>query len=203
MYCSECGQQARGKFCCHCGAALAAEAAAPFDWRHSCDFDRIRQTPDVSRRVEQAKATARTKVPASQLLGLIDAAATPFTGGLSSMAIAKIAQPLASRMGLNSEKDRRECVALPPGVVLGNLAVRLASIEHTITSVVHGEHGCQVQATLPADLRAMESRLTIEVCRTETGDTQVAASVLIEGQWYDWGKCQSGLDQLFAGLRAA
>lgn len=203
MYCSECGQEASGKFCSNCGEPLAGSRQDAFDWRESCDYERILQVEAVRRRVSVAKDSARNRVSGSHLLGLVDAAASPLTGGVSSLAIAKVAQPLAARMGLKTEKARREFLSAPPGAVLANLAVTLAAVEHTIASVVFGEHGCMVRATLPADLRAMESQLSVEVRRGQDGGSWVVATALIEGQWYDWGKCKSGLDRLFSGLNAA
>jgi hypothetical protein len=48
----------------------------------------------------------------------------------------------------------------------------------------------------------MDGKLSITVRRHPQG-THVAARALIEGQWYDWGKCQRGLDELFQSLRPA
>ena len=204
MFCSECGCRVTGKFCSSCGTRVQLGAKAHcdvFDWRQSCDFERIRHVAEVHQRVEQAKSAA-SGVSGSQMLGLIDAAASPLMGGLSSLAIAKVTQPLTAKLGFKTGKERRELVMLPPGEVLANLAVTLASIEHSITSVTFGDNHCHIQATLPPDLRAMEVRLAVNVERAEQG-AWIAATAVVEGQWYDWGKCQSRLDRLFTGLRAA
>jgi len=204
MFCSECGCGVSGKFCSNCGTRVQLGGEADygeFDWRQSCDFERITRVAEVRQRVEQAKSDA-DKVSGSQMLGLIDAAASPLMGGLSSLAIAKVTQPLTAKLGFKTGKERREFVTLPPGQVLANLAVTLASIEHSITSVTFGDDHCHIQATLPPDLRAMEACLTVKVERAEQG-AWIAASAVVEGQLYDWGKCQSRLDRLFTGLRAA
>jgi hypothetical protein len=133
---------------------------------------------------------------------LIDAAASPLMGGLSGLAIAKVTQPLTAKLGFKTGKKRREVVMRTPGEVLANLAVTLAPIEHSITGVTFGDNYCHIQATLPPDLRAMEVRLAVNVERAAQG-TSIAATAVVEGQWYDWGKCQSRLDRLFTGLRAA
>ncbi len=203
MFCSECGLEVSGKFCSSCGTRvqLGAEADCVFDWRQSCDFERITRVAEVHQRIEQAKSAA-DKVSGTAMLGLIDVAISPLTGGLSSLAITKAAQPLAAKLGFKTGKERRELAMLPPGEVLANLAVTLASIEHSITSVTFGGNHCHVQATLPPDLRAMELLLAVNVERAEQG-TWIAATAVIEGQWYDWGACRSRLDRLFVGLRAA
>jgi hypothetical protein len=204
MFCSACGCRVSGKFCASCGARVQPDAEADcdvFDWRRSCDFNRITRVAEVHQRVQQAKSAA-SGVSSSQMLGLIDAAASPLMGGLSSLAIAKITQPLVAKLGFKTGKERREFVMLPPGEVLANLAVTLASIEHSITSVTFGDNQCRIQAILPPDLRAMEVRLTVNVERAEQG-AWIAATAIVEGQWYDWGKCQSRLDRLFTGLQAA
>lgn len=205
MYCSECGNEAAGKFCCHCGAALQdVDGGQPrdFEWRESCDYERIVQVAEVRRRVEAARAGAGKKVSSSQLLGLIDSAAAPLMGGLSSVALARIAQPLSARVGLKTGKERREFVNTHPGVVLANLAVALVTIEHTLTRVTPAPDACTLEATLPADLRSMDAALVVTVERAEHG-AWISATASVAGAWYDWGKCQSGLDQLFRGLRAA
>ena len=204
MFCSECGSGVSGKFCSNCGTRVQHGAKAEseaFDWRQSCDFERITRVAEVHQRVEQAKSNA-DMVSGSVLLGLIDAAASPLMGGLSSVAIAKATQPLTAKLGFKTGKERRELTALPPGELLANLAVSLASIEHSITSVTFDNDHCHIEATLPPDLRAMEVRLAVKVERAEQG-AWIAATAVVEGQWYDWGKCQSRLDRLFTGLRAA
>lgn len=204
MFCSECGFEVSGKFCSNCGTQVQRSAEAEcdvFDWRQSCDFERITRVAEVRQRVEQAKSAA-TGISGSQILGLIDAAASPLMGGLSSLAIAKVTQPLTSKLGFNTRKERREWGMLPPGEVLANLVVTLASIEHSITNVTFEDDHCCIQATLPPDLRAMEVLLTVNVERTEQG-AKITATAVVEGQWHDWGKCASGLDRLFTGLRAA
>ncbi len=204
MFCHECGLRVNGKFCSGCGTRVQLDPEVNcdvFDWHQSCDFERITRVAEVRQRVEQAKSAADT-VTGPLMLGLIDAAASPWMGGLSSLAIAKVAQPMTAKLGFKTEKERREFVMLPPGQVLANLAVTLASIEHSITVVTFGDNDCHIQATLPPDLRAMELRLAVDVERAEQG-AWIAATAAVEGQWYDWGKCQSRLERLFNGLRAA
>lgn len=208
MFCSECGAGVHGKFCSNCGTRVQPGTEANgsvigvvFDWRQSCDFERITQVAEVRQRVADAKSAANN-VNGSAILDLVDAAASPFTGGISSLAIAKVAQPLTAKLGFKTQKERRELVTSPPGEVLANLAVTLAPLEHSITSVTFHENDCHVQATFPPDLRAMEMRLDVDAERGERG-TWISATAAVDGQWHDWGKCQSRLDRLFTGLRAA
>lgn len=205
MYCSECGHQAAGKFCSNCGTPLGIVDVAlepDFDWRESCDYARIVDEPEVRQRIAAAKAAAEGNVSGSQMLELIDAVASPLMGGLSSVTIAKVAQPITTRLGFKTGKERREFILLPPGVVLANVAVALESIEHTLASVDHDDQQCVLEATLPADLRAMAAKLSIRVQRAEQG-SWLAAAAKVHGAWYDWGKCQKGLDHLFQKLCAA
>lgn len=210
MYCSECGNEACGKFCSHCGTALAEAAGRQdtnFDWRKSCNYERVVRTLEVTKRIEAAKAAASAKISGSQMLGLVDAAAAPLMYGLSSVAIAKVVQPLYGKMGIKTGKQRREFLQLPPGVVLANIAVALAAVEHTMTDVVASDHQCKLKAMLPADLRSMESHLSLTIQRAESTErnqgTWVAAEAMVEGQLFDWGKSQSRLDQLFTQVRMA
>jgi len=202
MFCSECGCEVSGKFCSACGTRVQLDAIhKPFDWRHSFDFERITRVAEVHDRVEQAKSNSGM-TSSSVLIGLLDAAASPLMGGLSSLTIAKAAQPITAKLGFKTEKQRRELMLLPPGEVLANLAVTLASIEHSVDYIRLGDNACQIQVTLPPDLRVMELRLVINVEGVEQG-IWITATAEAKGQWYDWGKCQSRLDRLFTGLRAA
>ncbi len=209
MYCSECGAEAAGKFCAHCGTPLAASPAGPaadFDWRESCDFEQICKVAEVHRRIEAARHQAGGRVSGTQVLELVDTLAAPLMGGLSSVAMAKITKPMTTKLGLKTGKDRREFLMLPPGVVLANIAVALAEANHTITAVEYDAQRdadrATIEATVEADLRGMEAKLAVAVERGEAG-TWVIARARIDGQWYDWGKCQKRLDQLFANLRTA
>lgn len=205
MYCSECGHQAAGKFCSNCGSPLGIVDVVlepEFDWRQSCDFERIVQVPEVRERIDAAKAAAGAKISGSQLLGLFDAVASPLMGGLSSIAIAKVAQPITTKLGFKTGKERREFLLLPPGVVLANLAEALESIEHNLSSVSSDDRQCTLQATLPADLRAMDAKLSVQVERAEDG-CWIAAVAMVHGAWHDWGKCKNGINRLFDKLRAA
>jgi hypothetical protein len=205
MYCSECGKQAAGKFCCHCGVALQAgpvDLPPPGDWEESLDYHRILRVPEVRARVDAATAEAERGFSGPRLLKLIDQAATPLTGGVSSLALSKIAQPLTAKLGLRTCKDRTEMIALPPGRVLANIAVGLARAGYGDVEVKQFPDTCQFTVTLPADLRSMEGTLSITVSGSSAG-TLVTAEALIEGVWYDWGRCKRQLDDLFGAAKVA
>ena len=209
MYCTECGQRAAGKFCRHCGTAISTlsgdapgNAYSAFDWEQSFDYEAILQVPEVRSRRAQAAAKAAQGVSSKKLLQLLDQAATPLTGGMSSIALSKIAQPLTAKLGFKTGKERRESIALPPGRVLANIAVALAHAGGEQVRAEPSSEGCQLTAILPADLRSMEGKLSLAFARQ--GDfTLLFAQMLIEGVWYDWGKCNRQLDSLFAAAKMA
>jgi len=208
MFCHECGQRAVGKFCSHCGTAIAAGQGEPkpaevlANWEESFDYDAIVQVPEVATRMKLATEQAERGVSGQKLMQLIDQAATPLTAGVSSLALARITQPFTAKLGFKTGKDRRESIALPPGRVIANLAVAFARAGLADVKACHSPEVCELTAVLPVDLRALEGKLSITVSR-EIATTLVSAAALIEGAWYDWGKCTRRLDDLFTAARQA
>src|SRR5690606_35824347 len=98
--------------------------------------------------------------------------------------------------------SHRELFALPPGKVLAQVLIALAEHGHKLTQVDQSPDRCTLSAAIPADLCSIDGVLRIAVSRA-AGGTQLEAEALIEGQWYDWGKCRRRLDELFANVRSA
>ena len=172
------------------------------DWEDSIEYQIVSDAPEVRAAIAQAKLQARQGVSSSQLLQVADQVATPFTAGVSSITIAKIAQPLYAKLGLKTGKERNELLPLRPGRALACILCALARQRNEVVDIQQADDACTLTALLPADLRGMDGKLTISVRRHQQG-TLVTAQALIEGQWYDWGKCQRGLDALFASFRQA
>lgn len=211
MFCSDCGRQAEGKFCCHCGAALARSPATsgverlepvPIDWEDSLDYEIVRDAPEVRSAIERAEAAFRQGPSGAQYLQIVDSVATTFTGGVSSIAIAKLVQPLYAKWGLKTQKEHSERFALKPGRALAGVLIALSRRGRSVLDARNESQACVVTAALPADLRSLDGKLFITV-RPDLAGSQVTAQARIDGQWLDWGKCRHGIDQLFADVRQA
>ena len=206
MFCSQCGCRAEGKFCCQCGAPLSVAAPpsepAHVDWEQSLDYEVVRAAPDVRAAIARAEAKSRQGVSGAQYLQLVDGVAATFTGGVSSVAIGKIVQPLCAKLGMTTSKQRAERLPIPPGRALADVLVALAGKGRPIAGVVQEPDFCELTAVLSADLRSLDGTLLVTVRRDLAGSL-VAAEARIDGQWYDWGKCRRGLDDLFDDMRRA
>jgi hypothetical protein len=133
---------------------------------------------------------------------LADSIASSLTGGVSSLAVAKLVQPLYAKFGMKTSKQRAEFSPLPTGEVIARLLVALARLGYAPAEMSHDHESCTIEVTMPVDLRGMEGTLRLVVTRHIAG-TQIAAAAQIEGQWYDWGLCQSRVDRLFETFRSA
>jgi len=59
--------------------------------------------------------------------------------------------------------------------------------------------GCTFNASLPSDVFSLEGDLAVSV-RRSGAHTEVGGVTRINGQFFDWGKSNRCLDQLFADL---
>jgi hypothetical protein len=208
MYCTECGTQGNGKFCGQCGHPLGGQGRTappplpPVDWTHSLDHAVVSSAPAVREQIAMAEVRASQKLDGEQLFDVVDKMVQPLTSGVSARLAAKLAKPLTSALGIRTGKQHREVLALPPGKVLAQVLVALAEFGHKLTKVEQQPHSCTLLATIPTDLCSLEGLLKLTITRLPHG-TELAAEAVIEGQWYDWGKCQRRLDELVQSVRTA
>ncbi len=209
MFCTECGTPGEGKFCGQCGHPLNASSAPkgpprlpPVDWTWSLDYLVVSSAPQVRAELEMAEARAGQKVGGDKLIDAVDQVMQPFTGGVSTRLAAKLSKPLTSALGFKTGKSHREVFALPPGKVLARVLIALAEHGHKLTGVEQRPDQCTLTAAIPADLCSIDGALRVTVARA-AGGTELQAEALIEGQWYDWGKCRRRLDELFENVRGA
>ncbi len=201
MYCSDCGERATGKFCCHCGHAIGREQPT-VDWRESLDYQVVSTVPEVRDAVARALRTAQQGVNGSQVLQLADGIASSFTGGVSSLAVAKIAQPLYAKMGLRTCKQRSEFAMQPPGEAIAGMLYALAQQGLTPYDATHNAESCVMRVVMPADLKLLEGVLTVTVKRHVAG-AHITVAAQVDGQWIDWGVCQHRIDKLFTSIQRA
>ena len=127
MFCSECGQPARGKFCSNCGFALSGEGSATElvetkingaeiikaeivpDWDHEVCYETILQYPGVRTTIERHAALAPKRMSGEQFLKLADKV---IPMGVSMEGVAAVAQP--SSRGWESRPANSGCGKSPP-----------------------------------------------------------------------------------------
>jgi len=212
MFCSECGQKVRGKFCCHCGTPLASvsadtpaadgtpeavEAEVVIDWDVEVSYETLMRSAEVRQTIEAHAKTAPKRMSAEQFLQLADKL---MPQAVSMEAMAAIAQPIATRLGFKTGKQTSAWIAAPTARVIVRCLCSLAAHGQALRDVSQQVDGCVISAELPSDLLSMAGDLSIGIRRHGPG-TEVLAATNIAGQLADWGKSRRALDRLFADLR--
>lgn len=216
MFCSECGVEASGKFCWSCGKPLAQGSkpqevvrqaiiskadsnALAINWSDMTDCQALLAVPEVRERIARHAKKAKPHITGEDFLGVCDKVFAPMSGGVPLSFIAKIAQPLAERLGFKSVKTRSERTTDRPGVVIVGILCSLAQNNQQVREATAESNGCTITAALPSDIWSLKADLVVSV-RIEAQFTIVEACVTIPGQKYDWGKCNRVLDHLFDDL---
>ncbi len=124
MFCSQCGQPARGRFCSNCGSALAADSSIeqPIpgeivpDWDHEVRYEMILQYPGVRTAIERHARQATKRLSGEEFLAIAQKVVP--TGGVPVEKVAAIAQPLLTRWGIKTGKQRIQQFPAPTSKVL-------------------------------------------------------------------------------------
>jgi hypothetical protein len=211
MFCSECGVQAEGKFCWSCGKPLLQGGlpsitpnsdiakSPPCDWTELTDCQSLVAIPEVRERIAQHAAKAKKRFTGEDFLAVCDKVFAPMSGGVPLALIAKIAQPIAERLGLKTGKTRSERMVERPGTVIVAVLCSLAQNAQQIREATSATNGCTITASIPSDMWSLNGDLVVTV-RAEGKITVVESGLTIPGQMYDWGKCNRVLDRLFDEL---
>lgn len=211
MFCSECGATAADKFCWSCGKPLVQGSADPsvdstvelvpvtIDWTQLTNYEVLLRIPEVRDRIARHTALCQKKLTGEEFLEACDKLLTPLTGGVPLTLIAKLAQPLSTRLGLKTGKTRCERLGQGAGTVIVAVLCSLAQNGHTLGEVTQLKNGVTLRAAAPSDIWSHKGDLHIDV-RAAGAVTQIEAAYTIPGQLYDWGKSQRGLAQLFTDI---
>jgi hypothetical protein len=204
MFCSECGQKAQGKFCCHCGASLAngvvavevVQAEVVIDWERETSYETLMRDANVRKTIDAHARLAKKRISAEQFLALADKL---IPQPVSMEGMAAIAQPFWAKLGVRTRKELTGHIDAPLARVIVRALCSLARQGQNLRNVVQGERGCSLEAELPSDLFSAAGSLHVNLWR-DGSRTGVAASTNIDGQWMDWGKSRRCLDQLLSDL---
>jgi hypothetical protein len=204
MFCSECGKPAYGKFCSLCGAPMAiTEAASDVvsveivpEWDREVQYESILRFPGVRETIERHARQTTRRISGEQFLMLADNL-VPL--GVPLEGLAAVVQPMYARMGIKTGKERVQHVQAPVGRVIVRALCSLARHGQSLRGVTQASDGCLFEATLPSDLFSLEGDLLVSV-RRNGSQAEVCGTTRISGQFYDWGKSNRCLDQLFTDL---
>lgn len=205
MFCSQCGQQAQGKFCCHCGASLASgvpavdvvEAVIVIDWERETSYETLMRDAEVRKAIDAHARLAKKRMSAEQFLALADKL---IPQPVSMEGIAAIAKPLALKLGLRTGKSLTAEIDAPVARLIVRALCSLARQGQSLRDVQQGADGVTIEAELPSDMFTTAGSLHVDL-RRHGPRTRVEASTNIDGQWIDWGKSNRSLEQLFGDLR--
>jgi hypothetical protein len=201
MFCSECGQKASGKFCCHCGHVLAPaepEVAADVvvEWDSEVHYETLMRSNEVRTLIDQHAQMAKKRMTAEQFLALADKL-IPQPVSMEGLAI--VARPLYAKLGMKVGKQSSTWIAAPVARVIVRALCSLARHGQGLRGVTQGSEGCTIEAELPSDLLSMAGTLLVTIHRQGPGSA-VSAETRIEGQLLDWGKSRRALDRLIDDL---
>ena len=185
---------------CHRSRPTATSRhAPPRDWTELTECQSLVAIPEVRERIAQHAAKAKKRFTGEDFLAVCDKVFAPMSGGVPLAFIAKIAQPIAERLGLKTGKTRSERMVERPGTVIVAVLCSLAQNAQQIREATSATNGCTITAAIPSDMWSLNGDLVVTV-RTEGKITVVESGLTIPGQMYDWGKCNRVLDRLYDEL---
>jgi hypothetical protein len=206
MYCSHCGAEGAHNFCSQCGRPLTGDivsAEVIEDWREEVRYAVLLHFGEVRDQIAAAAAQARQGMTGEQFLELADKAFVPL-GGISLVTVSSLVVPLYARLGIQTGKQRVAETTAPIGQVIVTAVCSLAKFGRELKRVQQAHDGCVLQATLPSDWRSFAGELVITIEHAPRDNhvvTRIQAHAKIPGQWYDWGKSNQCLNQLFADVQ--
>lgn len=204
MFCSECGKPAHGKFCAHCGTPLSpSESAVEVvsvdlvpEWDREVQYETILKFPGVRDTIERHSRQATKRMSGEQFLALADKL---IPMGVSMEGLAAVVQPLYTKLGIKTGKERVQHVPAPVGRVIVRTLCSLARNGQALRNVTQAPDGCLFEAALPSDFFSLEGDLMVSV-RRRGAHAEVSGATRIGGQLFDWGKSNRCLDRLFTDL---
>lgn len=208
MYCAECGESVRGKFCSNCGtrAGESADELTLADvvdgWAHEVRYDTLLKFPAVRAMIEQHERQAPKRLSGEQFLALADKLMpqpVPLEG------LAAVTQIVLTRLGVKTDRRREERVAAPVGEVIVRILCSIARNGQKIRGVTQAADGCVIEAAQPSDVWSLEGTLLITVRRRadNVAESEVSVTATVTGQVFDWGKNRRSIDGLFGDVRRA
>jgi hypothetical protein len=200
--------KATGNYCWKCGAQLhhdmngrpsperLSSQPATVDWSNEIRYETLIHHPEVRDLLARQVVQAKKPMSGEDFLASVDKL---IKFDVPVEQIARIAQPLATRLGIKTGKVRRETFPLPPGRVIVSVLCSMARRGQTLHDIEQAQDGCTFEAVIPSDMWSFEGALVVTVRQQDTG-TAVEAATRIYGQLFDWGKSTTILNDLFGDI---
>ena len=222
MYCIHCGAEGAATFCARCGRpqhddkslktnphGLPGEAVDRepsqrdpegqdmLGWTRSIQYETVLASPEARRRIAAAGRGASKGVTGDDLLAIFDAV-SPIGFSLEKLTHAIL--PIYDRLGIKTDREVHKIFNAPPGRVMLAVICALAAKALAIADVCQDATRCSFSAAIPAGLITNRGKLHVLMSVEEQG-IRVSIAATISGQWYDFGKSQGLIDEMFASVQ--
>lgn len=207
MYCVECGSQACGRFCQHCGCRIqnAGDSPEPADfmdeqgvnWHGESRYGSIVRVEAVRKAISRSAADARSTLSGEAFLELCDKI---LESPVPLVKLAAFVQPIYESWGIRTGKQCYEVMSEPVGLLIAGTLCAFARNSQPFKSAEQSASGCRLHAELPSSICSFKGQIEVELQRVDQLQTAVTATTNIPGQIYDWGKSDRCLRQFFSDL---
>lgn len=177
--CTQCGQEAQGNFCSHCGARLKWKAL-----RTITSYREIIKDERCQKIIREEAARAKSGLSAAEFLQYAELV---LPGRLPLAALAALTGKAGRKLDFGREYYGLEMYRLPFSYVLLAVLCFFAKESLVIQSVMEDAGRCLLEATIPSTPWNLEGKMEAIIISKES-NTQVFIRAKIFGQWMDWGK---------------
>lgn len=222
MYCVHCGAEGAATYCAVCGqrqeverqvppeanlgqtdtsdvgsCTEASELRPPVCWTKSLQYNDVLASPEPRERIAAASRGASQGVTGEDLLAVFDAV-SPIGFSLGKLTNAVL--PIYDKLGIRIDRESQALFDAPPGRVILAVLCTLAARSLAIADVRQDANRCALLADLPWGLMTNPGKLHVLVMADDPC-VRVSLATRISGQWYDFGKSQRLIDELFDAIQ--
>lgn len=219
MFCVHCGAEGAARFCPACGRrqSLAdsetTTTARPQLHQPEADetiveallvesdsirYEEILADAQARERIATAGRGAIQGVTSEDLLAVFDAV-SPI--GISLGKLTTAIMPIYDKLGIKTSRHSQAIFDAPPRSVMLAVLCTLAAKGMVVKEVHQDVDKCSLITDIPPGLITNRGQMVVLIAVTEQY-VQVSFATTISGQWYDWGKSERMMDDLFASIRA-
>ncbi len=215
MFCVHCGAEGAATFCPLCGLhQQATDRSMPpqlesgygdeeivealVAWPESIQYETLLGDSEVRERIAAAARHATAGVTGEDLLAVFDAV-SPIGFSLGKLTTAIL--PIYDKLGIKTQRQSQGIFDAAPGRVMLAVLCTLAAKSLVIAEVHQDADRCSLIADIPSGLITNRGQLAILIEMNQKY-VQLSLATTISGQWYDWGKSQRMMDELFSAVHA-
>ncbi len=219
MFCVHCGAEGAAVFCPACGRRQSAEDSRPASKAQpqlhdpdaddgilealvvesdSFQYETLLADAEARERIAAAGRVAPQGVTSEDLLAVFDAV-SPIGISLGKLTTAIV--PIYDKLGIKTSRHSQGIFDAPPRCVMLAVLCTLAAKGMVVAKVHQDTDKCSLIADIPPGLITNRGQMAILIAAHDAY-VQVSFATTISGQWYDWGKSERMMDDLFASIRA-